>query len=147
MGGGQGGSGGTRTGTHTGTYTRMLHLPFSDLPLKKRPILKSILGPPGRQTGARISPFPGKEGFGVRFPLVLEKGVFCQKSLFSTWGFLATGNGGFWAPKPYGNGDLGALGIQGYFRRVFKNTLRKQFLKAKNLKDPTVLKILRRRKT
>ena len=26
-------------GTHTGTYTRMLHLPFSDLPLKKCPIL------------------------------------------------------------------------------------------------------------
>ena len=24
----------THTGTHTGTYTRMLHLPFSDLPLK-----------------------------------------------------------------------------------------------------------------
>ena len=35
------GSGGerrdTRTGTRTGTYTRMLHLPFSDLPLKKCP--------------------------------------------------------------------------------------------------------------
>ena len=31
---------GTHTGTHThtGTYTRMLHLPFSDLPLKKSPI-------------------------------------------------------------------------------------------------------------
>ena len=27
----------THTGTHTGTYTRMLHLPFSDLPLKKCP--------------------------------------------------------------------------------------------------------------
>ena len=26
------------TGTRTGTYTRMLHLPFSDLPLKKCPI-------------------------------------------------------------------------------------------------------------
>ena len=25
----------THTHTHTGTYTRMLHLPFSDLPLKK----------------------------------------------------------------------------------------------------------------
>ena len=24
----------THTGTHTGTYTQMLHLPFSDLPLK-----------------------------------------------------------------------------------------------------------------
>ena len=24
--------------THTGTYTQMLHLPFSDLPLKKFPI-------------------------------------------------------------------------------------------------------------
>ena len=32
-----GGRGGTHTGTHTGTYTRMLHLPFSDLPLKKCP--------------------------------------------------------------------------------------------------------------
>ena len=35
------GSGGerrdTHTGTHTGTYTQMLHLPFSDLPLKKCP--------------------------------------------------------------------------------------------------------------
>ena len=31
---GKGGRGGTHTGTHTGTYTRMLHLPFSDLPLK-----------------------------------------------------------------------------------------------------------------
>ena len=28
----------THTGTHTGTYTRMLHLTFSDLPLKKCPI-------------------------------------------------------------------------------------------------------------
>ena len=27
----------THTRTHTGTYTRMLHLPFSDLPLKKCP--------------------------------------------------------------------------------------------------------------
>ena len=27
----------THTGTRTGTYTRMLHLPFSDLPLKKCP--------------------------------------------------------------------------------------------------------------
>ena len=41
--GGQGGRGGTHTHTHTqqhthtGTYTRMLHLPFSDLPLKKCP--------------------------------------------------------------------------------------------------------------
>ena len=38
---GSGGGGGdthrTHTGTHTGTYTRMLHLPFSDLPLKKCP--------------------------------------------------------------------------------------------------------------
>ena len=34
---GEGESGGTHTGTHTGTYTRMLHLPFSDLPLKKCP--------------------------------------------------------------------------------------------------------------
>ena len=32
-----GGRGGRHTGTHTGTYTRMLHLPFSDLPLKKCP--------------------------------------------------------------------------------------------------------------
>ena len=35
------GSGGerrdTHRNTHTGTYTRMLHLPFSDLPLKKCP--------------------------------------------------------------------------------------------------------------
>ena len=27
----------THTHTHTGTYTQMLHLPFSDLPLKKCP--------------------------------------------------------------------------------------------------------------
>ena len=27
----------THRNTHTGTYTRMLHLPFSDLPLKKCP--------------------------------------------------------------------------------------------------------------
>ena len=33
----RGESGGTHTGTCTGTYTRMLHLPFSDLPLKKCP--------------------------------------------------------------------------------------------------------------
>ena len=35
---GQGESGGAHTGkthTHTGTYTRMLHLPFSDLPLSQ----------------------------------------------------------------------------------------------------------------
>ena len=30
------------TGTHTGTYTRMLHLPFSDLPLKKCPFPTTI---------------------------------------------------------------------------------------------------------
>ena len=30
-----GGVEGARGGTHTGTYTQMLHLPFSDLPLKK----------------------------------------------------------------------------------------------------------------
>ena len=35
MGGVVGERGGTHTGTLTGTYTRMLHLPFSDLPLKK----------------------------------------------------------------------------------------------------------------
>ena len=43
--GGGGGRGGTHThthththtGTHTGTHTQMLHLPFSDLPLKKCP--------------------------------------------------------------------------------------------------------------
>ena len=35
---GQGESGGTHTGQHTGTYMRMLHLPFSDLPLKKCPM-------------------------------------------------------------------------------------------------------------
>ena len=36
------------THTHTGTYTRMLHLPFSDLPLKKCPIvpLESTAGNP-----------------------------------------------------------------------------------------------------
>ena len=43
MGGVRGGRGGTHTGTHThthtGTYTQMLHLPFSDLPLKKCPNL------------------------------------------------------------------------------------------------------------
>ena len=37
----QGESGGTRahthTGEHTGTYTRILHLPFRDLPLRKFP--------------------------------------------------------------------------------------------------------------
>ena len=42
MGGVRGGEEGhththTHTGTHTGTYTRMLHLPFSDLPLKMCP--------------------------------------------------------------------------------------------------------------
>ena len=30
------------THTHTGTYTRMLHLPFSDLPLKKCPTQASV---------------------------------------------------------------------------------------------------------
>ena len=44
------------------------------------------------------SPFPGKEGFGVQkppFPLVLEKGVFCQKSpFFSTRKHIENGN--FW---------------------------------------------------
>ena len=43
------------------------------------------------------SPFPGKEGFGVQkppFPLVKQKGVFCQKVPFffkglqGKWGFL-----------------------------------------------------------
>ena len=38
MGGVMGGTWGTHSGTHTGTYMRMLHLPFSDLPLKKWPI-------------------------------------------------------------------------------------------------------------
>ena len=37
MGGVREGRGGTHTGTHTGTYTQMLHLPFSNLPLKKCP--------------------------------------------------------------------------------------------------------------
>ena len=35
MGGVMGGRGGTHPHTHTGMYTQMLHLPFSDLPLKK----------------------------------------------------------------------------------------------------------------
>ena len=43
-GGVRGGRGGTHTGTHTGTYTRMLHLPFSDLPLKKGPKQTEHLG-------------------------------------------------------------------------------------------------------
>ena len=34
---GRGGRGGTHTGTRTETHTRMLHLPFSDLPLKSAP--------------------------------------------------------------------------------------------------------------
>ena len=45
MGGVQGeGGGGTHrnTHTHTGTYTRMLHLRFSDLPLKKCPTFSSF---------------------------------------------------------------------------------------------------------
>ena len=46
---GRGGRGGTHTGTHTGTYTRMLHLPFSDLPLKKCP-----KNPPEK---VRVGPF------------------------------------------------------------------------------------------
>ena len=37
MGGRRGTHTHTHTGTHTGTYTQMLHLPFSDLPLKKCP--------------------------------------------------------------------------------------------------------------
>ena len=41
--GGVGGRGGTHTGTRRGTYTHMLHLPFSDLPLKKCPIY--FMGP------------------------------------------------------------------------------------------------------
>ena len=51
---GVGGRGGTLTGTltgthtHRGTYTRMLHLPFSDLPLKRCPILGTWLGVPQR---------------------------------------------------------------------------------------------------
>ena len=38
------GSGGDRRDTqeHTGTYTRMLHLPYSDPPLKKCPILANF---------------------------------------------------------------------------------------------------------
>ena len=55
---GQGESGGTHTHTHThtqehtGTYTRMLHLPFSDLPLKKCPILQySLTGKDGSGSG------------------------------------------------------------------------------------------------
>ena len=44
MGGVRGGEEG-HTGTHTGTYTRMLHLPFSDLPLKKCPILVPLSVP------------------------------------------------------------------------------------------------------
>ena len=44
MGGVMGGRRGTHTGTHTGTYTQMLHLPFSDLPLKKKcPIQDPII--------------------------------------------------------------------------------------------------------
>ena len=35
------------THTHTGTYTRMLHLPFSDLPLEKCPISQGSLGGSG----------------------------------------------------------------------------------------------------
>ena len=45
MGGVSRGRGGTHTGTHTGTYTRMLHPPFSDLPLKKCPIRGTAEGP------------------------------------------------------------------------------------------------------
>ena len=35
----------THTGTHTGTYTRMLHLPFGDLPPKKCPMNQDSSGP------------------------------------------------------------------------------------------------------
>ena len=38
------------THTHRGTYTRMLHLPFSDLPLKKCPSIACILSPSTQKT-------------------------------------------------------------------------------------------------
>ena len=44
MGGVVGGRRGTHRNTHRGTYTQMLHLPFSDLPLKKCPRIEGGLG-------------------------------------------------------------------------------------------------------
>ena len=53
MGGGD--EGHTQEHTHTGTYMRMLHLPFSDLPLKKCP-----MDAPGHFFSDFF--FPGPEG-------------------------------------------------------------------------------------
>ena len=78
------GEGRTQTGTHTGTYTRMLHLPFSNLPDKKCPkdlhppdLLQESLGPFGPEVswecfrgrvarGSVRRGVPGALGFGLR---------------------------------------------------------------------------------
>ena len=88
------------------------------------------------------SPFPGKEGFGVQkppFPLVLEKGVFCQKKILffykgthREWGFLdrklpfsnlCEGEGKWWFLDPktlfsrkWGFGPLSGVGWGGFGR-------------------------------
>ena len=54
MGGVRGGRGGTHTGTRTGTYTQMLHLPFSDLPLKKCPTFPHKIQCPSNGWGCNI---------------------------------------------------------------------------------------------
>ena len=53
----------THRNTHTGTYTQMLHLPFSDLPLKKRPTypLKSARKSQGDATACFCGTMSGRE--------------------------------------------------------------------------------------
>ena len=56
----------TGTHTHTGTYTRMLHLPFSDLPLKKCPTDAPHLRPLAGSARNVVPPWGGDSRLGDR---------------------------------------------------------------------------------
>ena len=89
MGGVQGGRGGTHTHTHThteehtGTYTRMLHLPFSDLPLKKCPMRAkgTLISEPRFSTvcDMRFLPRDKERENGLCRAFFLENGLFLSR--------------------------------------------------------------------
>ena len=80
LGGVMGGRRGTHTGTHTGTYTQMLHLPFSDLPLKTCPKTGSFVTGSFRQALATRSSSARQTFVSIVFVFAILGKVFVKRS-------------------------------------------------------------------
>ena len=125
MGGFKGERGGTHIGTRTGTYTQMLHLPFSDLPLKTR-----LNYPPGTKPI-----HAGNNSWGINFVQIHARSVFaparilnerqithliCARLKYDLYDFLRGCFGAFYTRKRTGSRPKTPLkkSYRSYFRRA-----------------------------